>query len=383
MHNVKSGPSSDLTNKKPLQWQPYVPEHIATLVPYKPGKPIEETKREYGITEIVKLASNENPLGPSPKALEALQQALPSIHLYPDGSHHALKTAMSKDLGCDTKELIFTNGSNEAIDLIIRAFVPKEANIITHKAAFVVYKLCAQLQGCGCIEAPIDSELKVNVDDLLRAIQPETKLAILANPNNPTGTFLTRDEIFKLAQEYNRRKILFVLDYAYWEYVTEKNIPDPLETFKEFPNVIILRTFSKIYGLAGLRIGYALARSEIISILERTRQPFNVASISLIGAKAALSDQEHVRRSAELNIKSKKHLIEGLAPFKVKVYECQGNFILVDMFRRSEELYPEFLKRGVIIRPVSSYGLTTHFRVTCGLISENEKFLKAMAEIKT
>lgn len=364
-----------------LNWIPEVPENISSLVPYPPGKPIEETEREYGITGVVKLASNESPLGPSPKAVEAMQGALKQLHLYPDGSHYHLKRALSQRLGCATDEICVGNGSNEFIDLLPRVFVARNRNMITHKQAFVVYKLCAQLQGCELIESGVDENFKVDVDDMLRSVNDNTRLVILANPNNPTGNYLRAEEVDELARELNRRQVLLTLDYAYWEYVTDKALPDPMTVFRKHPNVVIMRTFSKIYGLAGARVGYLIARHPIASMIERSRQPFNVSSLGLIGALAALDDEAHVKKSLELNSTSKAEIEKMLASFGFKTYQSQGNFVLVDMKRPSKDLYVEFLKRGVIIRPVANYGLPTHFRVSAGLPTENAKFFAALKSI--
>ncbi|MBI3556334.1 MAG: histidinol-phosphate transaminase [Deltaproteobacteria bacterium] len=316
-----------------LSWNPEVPGHISSLVPYPPGKPIEETEREFGITGVVKLASNENPLGPSPKAMAAIRDALPNLHLYPDGSHFVLKKTLAERLGCSSDELCIGNGSNEFIDILPRVFVSKGRNLVTHKAAFVIYKLCAQLQGVECLEAPIDDNLEVTVDALLGAMNGDTRLVVLANPNNPTGNFLAAAEVDRLATELARRHILLVLDYAYWEYVTDKSIPDPMVVYRKHANVIVLRTFSKVYGLAGTRVGYLIADKKITAMVERARQPFNVSSLALVAAVAALGDHEHLERSVKLNISSKAELEKRLARYPVRVFPSQGNFLLVDMKR--------------------------------------------------
>lgn len=367
--------------KGSLNWNPEVPENIAGLVPYPPGKPIEETEREYGISGVVKLASNENPLGPSPVALEAIRAALPQLHLYPDGSHFQLKKALSARLGCSMEELSIGNGSNEFIDLLPRVFVARGRNLVTHKAAFVIYKLCSQLQGCEVIEAPIDDDLNYSVDGLLALVNPNTRMVMIANPNNPTGNFLNHEQIEKLASELERRKVLLVLDYAYWEYVTDKNVPDPMEVYRRHRNVVVLRTFSKIYGLAGVRVGYLIGDPKVVSMIERSRQPFNVTSLGLVAAVAALEDTKHLEASKALNASSKSEIETRFKKYPVRVYPSQGNFLLVDMKRPSKDLYTEFLRRGVIIRPVANYGFPTHFRVSAGLPEENAKLFRAMDEI--
>lgn len=364
-----------------MSWNPVVPENIASLVPYPPGKPIEETEREYGISGVVKLASNENPLGPSKLALEAMRKSLNELHLYPDGSHYHLKKTLSEKLGCSSDELSVGNGSNEFIDLLPRAFVPREKNIVIQQAGFVAYKLCAQLQGCGCIEVPIDEDLNVSVDAILSSVNADTRLVCLANPNNPTGNFFNEAEVDRLASELSKRQVLLVLDYAYWEYVTNPAIPDPMQVFRKHPNVIVLRTFSKIYGLAGARVGYMVGDAQIVSTIEKSRQPFNVSSIALRGANAALLDDDHVKRSVALNNSSKAEITRFLEKYPVRVFPSQGNFLLVDMKRPTKELYVEFLKRGVILRPVTNYGFPNFFRISAGLPEENQKFFAAMESI--
>ena len=364
-----------------LSWTPEVHSHISSLVPYPPGKPIEETEREFGITGVVKLASNENPLGPSPKAVAAVRESLASLHLYPDGSHFNLKKALAERLGCTSAELCIGNGSNEFIDLLPRVFVGRGRNLVTHQAAFVIYKLCAQLQGVDCIEVPIDDKLDVSVDAILAAVNSDTRMVMLANPNNPTGNFLNADEIDRLATELGKRQILLVLDYAYWEYVTDKSIPDPMAVYRKHPHVVVLRTFSKVYGLAGVRVGYLIGDRKVTSMIERARQPFNVSNLALAAAVAALSDNDHLERSVKLNAESKAELARTLARYPVRVYPSQGNFMLVDMKRPSKELYTEFLKCGVIIRPIANYGFPTFFRISAGLPAENQKLFAAMTSL--
>lgn len=378
-----------LENAPELDWTPVIPDNIESLIPYPPGKPIEETKREFRLDNVVKLASNENPLGPSPKALNAIRSKLEDLHLYPDGAHFELKSAIANKYGITNQEISIGCGSNELIDLLIRVFCSEESNVVVQEKAFVAYKLCAQLRGCHLIEAKADSNFNVSSHKILKVINPLTRMVILANPNNPTGTYIERDELHFLAQELDKQKILLVLDYAYWEYVNNKTIPSPMEMFAEHPNVIILKTFSKIYGLAGLRVGYMIARKEITRTIEKSRQPFNVSSVALDAAVAALSDEDFVRKSHEENIKSIMGLKHALKSFNVEVYPKdenedfipQTNFLLVDFKKPSKDLYSEFLKRGVIIRPVANYGLPTFFRITAGLSGENAKLLQAMSEV--
>ena len=358
------------------------PERVRALTPYQAGKPIEETERELGISGVVKLASNENPLGPSPKAVEALKRQLGDLHRYPDGAHYALKRALSRKLAVDASLIAVGSGSNEFIDLLCRVFAASGRNVVAPAYSFIAYKLCAQLQGCGFKEAPVGADLSVNVDEILRAVDKNTRLVFLANPGNPTGAYVAAAPLERLAAELAHRGVLLVLDYAYWEYVTAPDLPDALTLLARYPNIVVLRTFSKIYGLAALRVGYAVAQAEIIDLLNRARQPFNVGSLSLAAAEAALGDGDFVTKARRTNDEGIIQLKKGLLGLPVKVLPTQGNFVLLDCGRSSgPALFDQFLRRGVITRPVRNYGLENHLRVSVGLPSENEKFLAAAQEV--
>lgn len=364
-----------------LAWSPEVPEQIQKLVPYTPGKPIEETERELGITGVVKLASNENPLGISRAALDAALAAAQKAHLYPDGSHYELKNSLATHLNVSAQELSIGSGSNEFIDLLPRAFVAPNRNLITHQYAFIAYKLCAALQGCQCIEVPVDSNFSVDVEHILKAVNANTRLVILANPNNPTGSVVAPSDLERLASELANRNILLVLDYAYWEYVSSERVADPMALYRKYPNVIVLRTFSKIYGLAGLRVGYAIARPAVISTIERVRQPFNVSAVALSAAVAALSDQEHVVKSRLHNQRERSAIVKFLKQFDYRVIETEGNFVVLDLESPASQWYEEFLREGVILRPLGSYGLSNYMRISVGLESENQKFFDAASKL--
>ncbi|MGE4232689.1 MAG: histidinol-phosphate transaminase [Bacteriovoracia bacterium] len=368
-----------------LNWTLKIPDNIEKLSPYVPGKPIEETEREFGISGVIKLASNENPLGPSPLAIASIAKSTQKLNLYPDASHYYLKQNLMSHLGCQFEELSIGNGSNEVIDTLIRAFIKKEQNIVTIPYAFVAYKVCAQLVGCKIIEAEKTSTYSTSIENILKTVDSNTAMVILPNPNNPTGTYFTADEISELASELEKKRVLFVLDCAYEEYVENKAIPKGIDIFRKHSNVVVLKTFSKIYGIAGLRVGYAIADKSIVSIIEKCRAPFNVSTIALEAAKAALDDIAHLEKSKKLNSESKKQLISGFKKLGLEVCELEkggeGNFLLVDFKKPSHELNTKILKRGVIIRPVANYGLLTHFRVTCGLMSENEKLLEILKEV--
>lgn len=366
----------------PLGFALEAPAHVRTLTPYQAGKPIEETERELGISGVVKLASNENPLGPSPKALAALGSRLGELHRYPDGAHYALKQALSRKLSVDPALIAVGSGSNEFIDLLCRVFVAPGRNVVAPAYSFIAYKLCAKLQGCGYKEAPVGPDLSVNADAILSTVDEDTRLVFLANPGNPTGAYLPAKPLERLTAELARRGVLLVLDYAYWEYVTAPDLPDALDLLSRYPNVVVLRTFSKIYGLAALRVGYAVAQAEVTDLLNRARQPFNVSAPALWAAEAALTDTAYEEEARRTNEAGLAQLRKGLVGLPVKALPSQGNFILIDCGRRSgPALFDQFLRKGVITRPVKNYGLENHLRVSVGLPSENEKFLDAAQEI--
>ncbi len=366
------------------------PDHIQKLVPYVPGKPIEETKREFGLKSVVKLASNENPLGSSPKAIKAIKKGLSELHRYPDASAFALKSALAKFLGRKREELLIGNGSNDVIDLIIRCFCKPGEAIITTDAAFVAYEVCAQVQGVRTLKARLDENLVPDSDAIVKLVRdnPDAKLVFLANPNNPTGTYLPNSDLLKLVKRIKeaREGMIVVLDYAYWEYVTAQDLTPPEKLYPAFDHVVLLRTFSKIYGLAGLRIGYAVGHPSIFAMIERARQPFNSNSLALIAAEAALQDRAFVKKAFSLNVRERKAWEKKLEGWKVPFYPSQGNFLLVNAkigFGMSGvELFNHCLREGVILRPVANYGLHDLLRISIGTRSENEKAWKAFDRLK-
>lgn len=366
-----------------------VPEYIRSLVPYLPGKPIEETRREFKLKRVVKLASNENPLGPSPKALLAIRRQLKELHRYPDASAYALKNALARQERVEASQLLVGNGSNEIIDLLIRTYCLPGDVMVTSRAAFIAYKLCAQIHGVKTIETPMTSDLRFDLAAVARAVreQSRARIVFIANPNNPTGTHVTREELVSFLNEVSRIRggaVVVALDYAYWEYVTDKNIPDPLELLRQFPNVVVLRTFSKIYGIAGLRVGYAIGHPEVIVTAEKVRQPFNLNSLALAGAEAALSDQAFVRRARKENQQGMKFWQSKLKAWGVPFWGSQGNFLLIDAqagFGKSGgEIYQGCLRRGVIFRPVANYGLPHALRISIGTQAENRFAAQALEQ---
>ena len=365
------------------------PEYIRNLAPYIPGKPIEETQREFKIKHVVKLASNENPLGPSPKALKLLRKKILDLHRYPDASAFHLKQALSDTLALPTNQIIIGNGSNEIIDMLIRAYCVPGDSIVTSKAAFLAYRICAQIQGVATLETALDADLRCDLSDMAKVIRTNerVKMVFIANPNNPTGTYNTTSEMRHFLKEMAKIRdgsVLIVLDYAYWEYVTAKDLPDPMVLRKDYPNLMILRTFSKIHGLAGLRVGYGIAPREIIGTVEKIRQPFNLNSPALAGAVESLKDHAHQRRSKKVNEAGMKLWTRALDRMGIPYWPSQGNFILIDcskgLGKRGGDVYENCLRRGVIFRPVSNYGLMHALRISIGTKAENEIAIRALAE---
>jgi histidinol-phosphate aminotransferase len=375
-----------------------VPSYIRTLTPYVPGKPIEETKREYRLKRVVKLASNENPLGPSPKAIAALRKTLSELHRYPDGSGFELKSALLSRLAADSSSKRFTreqitlgNGSNEIIDLAIRTYCRTGDRIVTSKAAFIAYRLCAQIHGVETIETDLTPGLEFDLQAILEKAKNDSKvkLVFIANPNNPTGTYVKDSELRAFLSELQKIRngsVLAVLDYAYWEYVTANDLSDPLELLEVFPQTLVLRTFSKIYGLAGLRMGYGLADAEIIASLEKVRQPFNINSAGLIAAEAALSDQAFVKKARKANSVGMKVWEKNLKALGVPFWKSQGNFLLIDALAgfgmSGVEIYEKCLRKGVILRPVANYGIGHALRISVGTSEENRFAFRTLADAR-
>ncbi|MBC7387067.1 MAG: histidinol-phosphate transaminase [Cryobacterium sp.] len=366
---------------------PLAPAYIRNLAPYVPGKPIEETQREYKIKNVVKLASNENPLGPSPKALKLLRKKILDLHRYPDASGFHLKAAISKHLKLGTEKIIIGNGSNEVIDLLIRTYcVPGDA-IVNSRAAFIAYRICAQIQGVTTLESKLTSDLRTDLKDMAEVVRknPRVKMVFIANPNNPTGTYNTKSELRAFLSEMKEIRggtVLVVLDYAYWEYVTAADLPEPVSLMKDYPSMMILRTFSKIYGLAGLRVGYGISAPEIISTVEKTRQPFNLNSPALAAAAESLGDVAFVKRARRANDDGMKLWKKALERMGIPYWPSQGNFILLNTSegfgRTGVDVFESCLRRGVIFRPVANYGLTHALRISIGTKAENTVAIRAL-----
>jgi histidinol-phosphate aminotransferase len=357
---------------------PLVPPYVASLTPYLPGKPIEEVEREYGVSNVAKLASNENALGPSPKALAAAREAAAKVNLYPDGAAFYLRHALAAKIGVEPKEVFVGNGSNELIELLVRTFVLEGEEVLTSAQSFVAYKLAAQAHGRTLVEAPMKARFHYDLDAIKKLMSRRTKLVFLANPDNPTGTWFTEAELTPFLDAVPK-ETLVVLDEAYVEFVDAPGFQDSLALRRKYPNLVVLRTFSKIYGLAGLRLGYGLARPEVVEYVDRVRAPFNVNMVAQAAGVAALGDVEHVEKSRALVREERPFLAAGLAALGATIVPSQGNFVLADFPGKSgKELFEALLREAVIARPVANYGFASALRFTVGLHAENERCLAAL-----
>jgi histidinol-phosphate aminotransferase len=356
----------------------YVPDYIRTLIPYSPGKPIEEVEREYGIANSVKLASNENPLGPAPKALEAIRAKLGELNLYPDGDCFYLKNGLAKKLGVASDEIIFGNGSNEIIELAARTFMRAGDEAVMARQAFIVYKLIVQAVGGVAKEIPL-RDFTHDLEAIANAVSPKTRIVFLANPNNPTGTVYRRAQWERLLDRLPE-EVLIIADEAYFEYVRDPEYPDSLRYHDRGKTIITLRTFSKLYGLAALRIGYGVASRDVIGLMQRVRQPFNVNAVAQWAALAALDDQEHVRKSLELNREGMEFLTAELGKLALSYVPSQGNFILTRV-GDGNQVFRRLLTQGVIVRPMGAYEFPEYVRVTVGTMDENRRFIEALGRI--
>jgi histidinol-phosphate aminotransferase len=355
----------------------HISPDIAGITPYSPGKPIEELERELGITGSIKLASNENPRGPSPKALAVLSEAVKSLHRYPDGGGHYLRHALADHWKITPDQIVLGNGSDEVITLLTRAFLEAGDEAIMGDPSFVVYKIDA----AAAHAVPVLVPLKHHGHDLpamAGKVTAKTRLVFVCNPNNPTGTYVTAGEVSAFMQAIPP-EVIVIFDEAYYEYVTAADYPDTLALLKAGRNVVLLRTFSKIYGLAGLRIGYGLTTPEIAQHLNRIRPPFNTNSLAQKAALAALSDEEHVRESRRLNTEGLAYLSDRLAAMGLPVVPSQANFVYFDVKQDGRPVFDALLRRGVIVRHLGG----PYLRVTVGLPQENQRFIEALQAVRT
>ena len=355
-----------------------VRKHILGIDPYEAGKPIEEIKRQLGLKEVIKLASNENPLGPSPKAIGAVRKSLLNINRYPDSSGFYLKRKLAKALNLQPDNIVLGNGSDELIDIIIKTFVEEDEHILTSEGTFLEYKIISQVKGRTVVTVPL-RYFKYDLEAFKKKIDRKTKLIFISNPNNPTGTYVTKYELGDFMRGLPQG-VLLVLDEAYDTFIDVDDFPDSLRYIRQ-ENVIVLKTFSKAYGLAGLRVGYALARAEFTSCMEKARQPFNVNLLAQVGAAAALDDKKFLSKSRQLILEGKSYLYDALTKTGIAYVPSVTNFILIDVNRDGVSVFKEMLKYGVIIRDMKQYGFKNFIRVTIGTKKENERFIKVLKKI--
>ncbi|MBF0566286.1 MAG: histidinol-phosphate transaminase [Nitrospirae bacterium] len=360
-----------------------VPDHVKKIIPYVPGKPIDELERELGVLGSIKLASNENPLGPSPLAIEAVKTVLPMVNLYPDGGGHYLKSALSGLLGVGMENIVLGQGSNELLDIAVRTFLSPGDETVMADPSFIVYYNSSAKAGGSPIKVALTADHRHDLKAMSGHICEKTKIVFIANPNNPTGTIVSSDEFGEFMDSVPEH-VAIIVDEAYHEYVTDRSYPDTMKYFmREAPvrNILILRTFSKIYGLAGLRIGYGIASGGIVREMDKVREPFNTSSVAQAAAVAALRDVDHLDKSLALNEEGKKFLYGALSDLasdtSIEYVPTQGNFIYVDLKRDAVKVYDKLLRKGIIVRPMGK----TAIRVTIGLKIENEAFIRSLKEV--
>jgi len=356
-----------------------VRDGIEDLVPYPPGKPIEELERELGISGSIKLASNENPLGPSPKAIQAIKEKLSTINRYPDGSGYYLKARLSEKYGIAQDQIILGNGSNELIELSVRTFLNPGEEAIQPFPTFLVYEKIVRAAGGTMISVPL-KELAVDLKAIRDSIGPKTKLIFIANPNNPTGFALFKEDLAYFLRDLPD-DLVVVLDEAYIEFVTDHRVTSALKLLDMHPHLLVLRTFSKLYGLAGLRIGCGFSSDKIIDYMNRVRQPFNANALAQAAALAALEDHEFVADTLELVREGLAQLTKGLGSLGLSYFPTQTNFFLIKTPLAGKTVYERMLRRGVIVRAMDSFGFPDYIRINVGLPEENERFLNTLKEV--
>jgi histidinol-phosphate aminotransferase len=361
------------------QWESLANEHILGIAPYEPGKPTEELERELGIADAIKLASNENPLGPSDRVQKALIAALPHLNRYPDGSGHYLRQALAKKHGVSIDQVVLGNGSNELIELIVRTFLrPGDEAVVPHPS-FMVYPMIVQAAG-GIRVMVMLKDYRLDLEAMARAITPMTKIVFLANPNNPTATIVTADEVAHFLSRVPPRTIV-VFDEAYIEFAMGPDFPDVLASVKQGRKVMVLRTFSKSASLAGLRVGYGVADADAIALMNRIRQPFNVNALAQVAALAALDDESHVMECVRMIEAGRHYLYDEFNALGIKYVPSRANFILVDVGHSASDVFQRLLKEGVIVRPLTPFGMESALRITIGTPQENRRLVKALRHV--
>lgn len=360
----------------------WVNEAYEALQPYVPGKPVAQTKRELNLAHVIKLASNENPYGPSPKAMKAIQQHVAELHDYPDADGFDLKTKLASKLGVGYEQIILGNGSNEIIDTLARVLLRPDEAILFANPSFVAYRLAAQAMGRRIIDVPLTPDYRYDLDALLRAVTPQTKLLFIANPNNPTGTYVPRAPLRDFLQRLPQH-VVVVLDEAYFEYATAADYPNGIDLLPLRDRCMVLRTFSKAYGLAGARVGYGVGPADLVGYLHRAKMPFNVGSLSQVGATAALDDTDFLAHSKKANAHEMARLVPQLAQRGLDVVPSQANFVLVNFHKPAGRVFQALLRQGVTVRPMDGYGMATWQRITIGTAEQNDRLLVAIDAIES
>jgi len=361
------------------QWESLANEHILGIAPYEPGKPIEELERELGIHDAIKLASNENPLAPSDRVQAAIVAALSALNRYPDGSGFYLRQALAKRHGFTPDQIVLGNGSNELIELLVRAFLrPGDEAVVPHPS-FVVYPMIVQAAG-GIRVMVMLKDHRLDLEAMARAITPMTKIVFIANPNNPTSTIVTADEVEHFMARVPERTIV-IFDEAYIEFAMGPDFPDTLAYVKQGRKVVVLRTFSKAASLAGLRVGYGVAEVDAIALMNRIRQPFNVNSLAQAAALAALEDESHILECVRMIEAGRHFLYDEFTTLGLRYVPSRANFIIVDVGRSAAEIYQKLLHEGVIVRPMTPFGMETALRITVGTPEENRRLVKALRTV--
>lgn len=358
-----------------------VPSYVKSIVPYPPGKPLDELERQYGITNAIKLASNENPWGPSPKALAAIGAALADLHRYPDGSSYALTQALARHLGCDPDMVVLGNGSNEVIEFLVKACIEPGDEVITSHPSFLMYQKFVQIRGGVNKVIPLAS-MHHDFDAIVDALTDRTRLIFIDNPNNPTGTLFNREELAQLCRILPE-SVALVLDEAYVDFVDPEQQLDSIGLIRQAktgPQIVSLRTFSKAYGLAGLRLGFGIMSASLANMLHRVRQPFNINTLAQVGALAALDDSEHYERTIGGTRAGMRFLQEEVEKLGCSSHSSQANFFLIDVGGDANRLYEAMLYKGVIVRSMHAYGYPSCIRITVGTEAENHRFVGALAE---
>lgn len=356
-----------------------VPDYILSIKPYVPGKPREELEREYGIADSIKLASNENPLGPSPIAVQAIKRAVSNLNRYPDGSGHDLITKLSENLGVSAGNIVLGNGSDEIVGMLTCALLKSGDEAILPRPSFLIYDIMVRCVGATPVYVPLRM-LAIDLDDIKDRITSRTRMVFICNPNNPTGTIVLKGE-FENFLENIPRQVVVVVDEAYIEFVRNQNCVRSIDYLGADRTIVTLRTFSKAYGLAGLRIGYGVMPEEIVGLLNRVRQPFNASSLAQAGAIAALKDKAFLKKTIKLIHAELDFLCDSLDRLGVKYFPTQANFFLIDVEKDADEVFESMLRQGVIVRSMTSYGYPNYIRINAGLHEENVRFIKALEKV--